>query len=509
MGTGGGRLSQLQSTVTRGSHRSKLVLAALAGALVASGHAPIGLSFNAAIGFTLLFWLALGATVRQAAWIGWASGVGHFGLALAWIVEPFLVDVATHGWMAPFALFFLASGLALFWAGGMALGAFLSSGPWRRALALATSLALFELARGYLLTGFPWALPAYTLAETSAFQLLALLGPYGLTWLWLLCGAAVAALLATRSSVLWLAMLPVPGMLIGLAGALTLNILPEPDEDGPLVRLVQPNAAQHEKWDPEKIPLFLNRQLEFTAAEGAPAAVIWPETAIPYFLESAGPLLEEISARSGGAPVVIGAQRGDVQGVYNSLAVVSGGQATAVYDKHHLVPFGEYMPVRPVSRWLGLVGLAALDRAGYTPGPGPRVVEVEGLGSLLPLICYEAVFPQHSRFDGPRPRALMQITNDAWFGTWSGPFQHLDQARARAIEQGLPMVRVANTGVSAVITARGEVTAALSLGLAGYLDAALPGAAPATPYARSGDAPLAVAIFVALAFAGAFRKNRN
>ena len=183
------------------------------------------------------------------------------------------------------------------------------------------------------------------------------------------------------------------------------------------------------------------------------------------------------------------------------------GEVAATYDKHHLVPFGEFFPLGEYASRIGLRGLAASDGAGYAPGPGPRVIEVPGVGPALPLICYEAVFPRDTR-SAIRPRLILHITNDAWFGTFAGPYQHLAQARARAIEQGLPVMRAANTGVSAAIDAGGRVLGSLPLGVAGHIDARLPAALPPTPYARTGDAPLAIVLAFGLALAGLGRLRR-
>jgi apolipoprotein N-acyltransferase len=260
-----------------------------------------------------------------------------------------------------------------------------------------------------------------------------------------------------------------------------------------MLRLVQPNAEQGLKWDPDQARLFFDRQLSFTAAGSRPDLVIWPETAVPYLLEE-NPVVGELIAEAGrGSPVAVGVQRVKGRQFWNSLAVIGpGGRVTANYDKHHLVPFGEYIPFGDVLYdWLGLVAFAARQGNGYSPGPGPVVLDLGGnLGKALPLICYEAIFPQDLRAAPERADWILQITNDAWFGTWSGPFQHLAQAQLRAIEQGLPLVRVANTGVTAVIDARGRTVDSLPMGEAGYLDARLPGALPATPYARWGEGPV-------------------
>ena len=261
-----------------------------------------------------------------------------------------------------------------------------------------------------------------------------------------------------------------------------------------LVRLVQPNAAQAVKWDQGLADQHLGRLLDLTA-EGIPADLtIWPETASPYMLEYAPSVAGMITAASGGRPVAVGIQRESGGRFFNSLRVLQGeGEEVALYDKHHLVPFGEYMPFGDaLYRWFGITAFAAQAGATYSAGPGPAVLDLGAMGRVLPLICYEAVFPRLVNAAPERADWMLQVTNDAWFGIQTGPFQHADQARLRAVEQGLPLIRVANTGITAVIDARGRVMADLPFGTQGVLDSKVPGALPPTAYARWGDLPLAL-----------------
>ena len=458
------------------------------GAIMATGQAPFGLWWLALPALALLLRHLSLQPPAGAAWMGWFAGAGYFAVALNWIVSPFLVDIARHGWMAPFALTFMACGLALFWAAacGVALH---SRAPL---VALVAALATAELARGYVLTGFPWALIGHVWIDTPPAQIAALIGPSGLTLLTL----AAAALAASLRPVL----VAGAAALVASLWAYGMWQLAQPDPAAPRVtlRLVQPNAPQGAKWDPDQARHFLDLLLAATAAPpthvlGPPDLVIWPETALPYLIEG-NPELPALIGQSGnGAAVVVGLQR--VEGVrgWNSLQVFApDGAVLATYDKHHLVPFGEYIPLADLADdWLGISALAARTGNAFSAGPGPQVLDLGPLGKVLPLICYEAVFPQDLR-GTERPNWLMQITNDAWFGTLTGPFQHAAQARLRAVEQGLPLVRVANTGVTEVVDARGRVTASLPFGTQGFLDAALPGPLPATPYVRWGEVPVLV-----------------
>jgi apolipoprotein N-acyltransferase len=451
------------------------------GAVMASGQAPLGWWWLSLPALALFLHLVASAP-RGRGWLAWFGGAAYFAAALAWIVEPFLIAPEVYGWMAPFAVVFLSFGLALFWAMA-SLGA---RGRFPL-IGLALGLTVAELARGYVLTGFPWAMIGHVWIGHAPAQVAALIGPSGLTLFTLL----VAALLAQRRVV---PMALAAGLVAaGFGFGMWREAQPEPAPRLAILRLVQPNAEQGLKWDPDQARLFFDRQLSFTASGARPDLVIWPETAVPYLLEE-NPVVGELIAEAGrGSPVAVGVQRVEGRQFWNSLAVIgSGGRVTANYDKHHLVPFGEYIPFGDVMyAWFGLVAFAAQQGNGYSPGPGPAVLDLGGtLGKALPLICYEAIFPQDLRAAPERADWILQITNDAWFGTWSGPFQHLAQAQLRAIEQGLPLVRVANTGVTAVIDARGRIVDSLPMGEAGYLDARLPGALPPTPYARWGEGPV-------------------
>jgi apolipoprotein N-acyltransferase len=374
------------------------------------------------------------------------------------------------------------------------------------ALGFVGGLGLIELARGYVLTGFPWAQPGHVLIDTPLLHWASYLGSLGLTALVLLAAVALwAAMTGTRRALLALGAMailwPVGALLTPEAGA-----APE----AATVRLIQPNAPQHEKWDPDKIQGFFDRQLAFSAAGERPDLIVWPETAVPVMLERAASTLEVISEAAGGVPVVVGLQRRDEMRLYNTLALVeAGGSVAAVYDKHHLVPFGEYMPYGDHLAQFGIHGMAAKNGQGFSSGPGAQVIEMGALGRALPLICYEGVFAQDLRAAPGRADFILLITNDAWFGKFSGPYQHLAQARLRSAEFGLPMVRVANTGVSAMIDATGRITAALPLGEAGWRDAALPPPLPPTLYARLGDSPMlgVFLVFLALSRLGHSRRR--
>lgn len=483
-----------------------LGLAALTGALVGTGQAPLSFWWLALPALCWLMWqISAEAGLRGALWRGWLAGAGYFAATMFWIIEPFLIDVPRHGWMAPFALVFMALGMALFWAGAAGLAVALGGASRRRRiLALAVALPLGALLRGSLFTGFPWALIGHIWIGTPVMQLAAYVGPVGLTFF--------TTLLAALPLVIRQGPVRVGGVLVSLillGGAMWVGLWrldhPAPDPATPIqVRLLQPNASQRLKWNSELAEMFFRRQLDLTAAPGMPPPdlIVWPETAVPWLLDRAAPALEAMAAAAGGTPIATGIQRRDGPRYYNSLAVLGpSGQVDALYDKHHLVPFGEYVPYGDVLSRFGLRGFAAREGAGYSPGPGPRLIDLGPLGNVLPLICYEAVFPQDLRTPD-RADWILQITNDGWFGNISGPYQHLAQARLRAVEQGLPLLRSANTGITAVIDAQGRILQSLVLNTAGKIDAPVPGALPPPLYARSGDRPiLALLLLLALALA--------
>jgi apolipoprotein N-acyltransferase len=483
----------------------RVALGAGLGVAMAAAQPPLSLPWVLFFALPPLFWLLAGCGGwRPAALLGWSAGTGYFAAALFWIVEPFQVDSEAHGWMAPFALAGMAGGLALFWALAFGVAGALGRDGWRGALGLACLLTLAEVARTHVLTGFPWALVGYAWVETPVMQAASLIGVHGVGFLTLVAALApaVAAGRAGRGAGVAVAVLLV-GLGWGWGAARLAAPVPERAELY-VVRIVQPNAPQHLKWRADMQALYYERHLALSAAEpgpaGPPDVVLWSETAVPFVLGYADGYQAEI-VEAAGVPVILGIRRvevePDAERWFNALAVLGeGGRAKAVYDKHHLVPFGEYIPFNDLVARLGLPGLETLTRGGFTPGEGPRLVGAPGVPPFLPLVCYEAIFPHQMTAPEGRPEWLVQVTNDAWFGTLAGPYQHFAQNRVRAIEQGLPLARAANTGISAMVDPMGRVVAGLELGVAGQVDAALPAALAPTPYARAGDAPVLATILI-------------
>ncbi len=475
-------------------YRTQLLICALIGVMGGLGQTPFDVWPLTMIMLALLFGIIRYApSAGRAAMLSWAMGTGYLMFSFSWLVEPFLVDAARHGWMAPFALILFSLWMASYW---LIVGyvTFKSKGY---ALAFIATVVLNEAVRTFAFSGFPWAQVGHVLIDTGWLHWSSYGGSLGLTALVAMSGAAIwYAVENNWKTAIGLIALP------SVLSALSPMVAPEAPAtaDAPTIRLVQPNAPQHEKWDPEMIPIFFDRQLSFTAAEPTgpkPDLIVWPETSIPVAFEYATASLSAIAEEAQGTPVIAGIQRFDGESYFNSLIrIVEDGEVTTVYDKHHLVPFGEFMPFGDFLARFGIFGLAATG--GYQAGPGPQVIDMGPLGSTLPLICYEGLFPHDVGGYDTRPDFLLMITNDAWFGEFSGPYQHLAQARLRSAEQGLPMIRVANTGVSAIIDATGQVTHSIDLGETGWLDAPLPPALPKTVYARLGDMPIIALTLVLL-----------
>lgn len=473
---------------------ARLLVPFVLGAVGALGHEDLPFNILAIFASLVLAGLLMPLRAKSAAWFGWLFGLGYFAITLRWLVEPFLVDVARHGFMAPFAIFLMAGGLALFWAAAFGTARRIAGqGAWAMLL-LPVTLALAELARGHVLSGFPWGMASYTLIGSVGDVWFAWVGPYGTSFLLFAVAGITAFCLYRGWTLIWPALVVVLFATIGLQAVTPVA----PDPSAQTVRLVQPNAPQHQKWDREWMPVFFDRAVQLTREGDAADVVIWPETSVPALLEYADPWLEEMARAARGAPIVAGIQRRTGDAFYNSAILLEGPTTVAaISDKAHLVPFGEYIPLAWLLEPIGL-GVIVEQVAGFERGMGDGMMQVEGLGRVRVLICYEGIFPEDMQTGGPRADILMIITNDAWFGNFAGPRQHLIQAQARAIEQGLPVIRAANTGISAVIDARGTVVDSLALNEAGYLDSALPRALPPTLYSRIGDIPLIVLLLASM-----------
>lgn len=470
-------------------------LATMLGALAAAALPPVHAVIALAVAMPPLIWLIDGAPgPRRAFADGWWFGLGYFIAGLYWISYSLLVDGDRFAWMIPFAVLGIPALLAIY-IGLVAVVTRYAPPGWTRIVAFAAAWTLAEWLRGVLFTGFPWNLlgTVWTLAD-APLQFAAIGGVLGLGLITAFMAAAPAALsLAgpSRWAVPALAA-TVMGLLWG-GGAARLAGAEDGTVPGVMLRLVQPNIAQRLKWRRELRDSHLARYLELSRqpATRPITHLIWPESAMP-FLVSEDHARRRIMAATipPGGLLLTGALRRDrgpdgAVRLWNSLHVIDrGGRILATYDKAHLVPFGEYVPLR------GILGFAKVTagRTDFSAGPGARLITLPGLPPVRPLICYEAIFSGETVGPGARPGWLLNLTNDAWFGVSSGPYQHFAAARLRAVEHGLPLVRAANTGISGIIDGYGRVRAKLGLDRAGVIDGPLPNTlSTRTVYAGLGD----------------------
>ena len=441
---------------------------------------------------------------RDAALTGWAFGFGHLFVGLYWIGYAFLVDAEAHAWQMPFAMVLLPAGLALYFAGAAALCMFAWRPGVQRVFMFTVMFFAAEWLRGHLFTGFPWNLPGYGWAASPAvLQSTSVLGVYGLSLLTLLFGASFA-LLASRGRAWWLnAAMTLLFVVLWAGGEMRLSAATDATVAGVRLRLVQPSTPQPEKYAPENRLRNWRRLIDLSSLpiQQQPTHIIWPEAAPPVLLD--GPeVLADIATLTGESRVLMTGQvriadESGSRNSYNSFAIFGAqGKLTGTYDKFHLVPFGEYVPGGPLLRTIGISEIAA--STGFSSGPGPRTMTVPGAPPVGPLICYEIIFPGEVTA-APRPEWLVNVTDDSWFGPDTGPMQHLLIARVRAMEEGLPIVRAANSGISAVIDSHGRIRASLALGARDVVDSDLPVALSPTVFVRYGNVILLTLLLMCMA----------
>jgi apolipoprotein N-acyltransferase len=498
--------------LSRGWRRA--LIAFLAGALSSSALAPVHAWPVLFATFPALVWMLDGSVpgargIFEAAATGWSFGFGYFLAGLYWIGFAFLVDAKTFGWLLPFAVVALPAGMAVYTGLGLAAARLCwTKGPWR-VLTLAVMLTMSEWLRGHLFGGFPWNAYGYALASPLALaQAAALIGIWGLTFVavFVFASPAVLADETARKRQRWFLPILSAAILAGMAGwgAVRLARTPTTFAPGLRLRVMQPNLSQDEKFNYSAKQQVMDRYVTLSnrpANAGAAGLdgvtyLIWPESAFPFFLAREPGALAQIAELlpretvliTGGARIANRVKPSGSVRAYNSVYVIDHeGSILAIYDKVHLVPFGEFLPFQEFLERLGFMQLTKVQ-GGFVAGARRKALQVREGPPFLPLICYEIIFPDEAVPRGERPRWLLNLTNDGWFGNSSGPYQHFDQARVRAIEQGLPLVRAANTGISAVVDPVGRVIEQLPLGTEGVLDGALPQPLEPTSYLRFGDA---------------------
>lgn len=497
-------------------------LALLAGLAAALAHPPFGL-LPGLLGYALLLWLLDAVDgprpLRSAFFRGWLTGLSYFGLSTWWIAEAFMVDAANQGWMAPFAVAAMAAGMALFWGLAAVLYRLIRPPGARRVLVFAGTFAALEWTRGHILTGFPWNLPGETWRAGSAVsQIAALVGAYGLTWITLAIAAAPAVWregkrgrIAVGAALAGLVVLFAGGWLLRAAST------PAPGQPPTTVRVVQADIPQESKWDAGRFAQIVQAYVSLTARPyaGKPAdLVVWPEGALPlaindYMVPGSWVRQAIVDALKPGQVMLLGGYRyegtPDKPVYYNSLVALrrtaNDVEVVGIYDKHRLVPFGEYLPADALMTKLGVKSLAHLGD-GFAAGPAPRPLRIAPNLLVQPLICYESLFPRLAE-PAPGVRAIVNVSNDAWFGVTSGPLQHLNLASYRAIETGLPLVRATPTGVSALIDAQGRIlpNTRLNLGESGVIDGNVPNVGSPTLFSRLGHWPFGLLLLVSSAAA--------
>jgi apolipoprotein N-acyltransferase len=501
----------------------RAALSVALGALTALTQAPFHLFAIGFVTFPLLVWLldgAVGATpgkasgaLRAAFRIGWLFGLGYFAAGIWWLANALLVEAPEFAWAIPLAVLGLPAVLAVFYGAACALARLAWSDGVGRIAALAAAFGLAEWARSFILTGFPWNAIGYALMPSPVLmQSAAIGGIFAVSAFAVLVFALPAQLAARRGAAITAVALCI--VLVGAHAGFGIWRLAQAGDlavardDAPVIRLVQPAIAQEQKMDREARAATFQTLLDLTALDAAPDEapavgdqaeaqgpasgrapdiVVWPETSVPYLLTrdaaalaSIGEtLLPEQMLLAGAVREEPGEQAGSVTGrYYNSvMAVTTGGVIAGAADKVHLVPFGEYLPFADLLSAIGLRAVAAADR-GYSAAPARTTITLQGGLTVLPLVCYESIFPKLAvPPSGQRVDAIVNVTNDAWFGRTPGPWQHLHQTRLRAVETGLPIIRVANNGISAVVDPQGRIVARIGHDVRAVADAPLPDAA--------------------------------
>ena len=522
--------------------RRRLIAFAL-GAVSALAMAPFDAWPVLFLTFPALVWLIDGTGVGRfggvtaAAATGWWFGFGYFLAGLYWIGYAFLVDAPTFGWLLPVAVIGLPAVAAIYMAFGVALARMLWMRGAMRIFSLGVSLTASEWMRGHLFTGFPWNAFGYALTTPLPLaQGVSVLGIWGYTFIAVVVFASPATLTddpaETRRPCLPLALGIAALVALGGFGAWRLERTPTRLVEGVHLRIMQPNLQQDVRFNYSARHEVMSRYLALSTRASAPppqgsqsqdtqsptpalgdtTQLIWPESPFPFFLMREADALAQITnLLSPKAVLITGAMRlvdpdnPAQSGVYNSIYVIDhSGSIAAVYDKVHLVPFGEYLPFEQILERIGLQELTE-QRGGFLAGDRHRLVAVPGAPEALPLICYEIVFAGEVRPHGKRPGWIVNVTNDGWFGISTGPYQHFQQARVTAIELGLPLARAANTGISGVVDPVGRIINSLPLGSEGVVDSGLPHAIGATIYARFGDVP--AGLFVGIILIAVLRRR--
>ncbi len=502
--------------------QKKRVMAFLAGAFLSLAFAPIYFFLALPISFSIFYFLLEEerGKKREVFWLGFFFGFGHFLCGIYWIAISLLIDAAQFGWLIPFALTIIPSALACYF-GLLALSykfllkKFQINFAYQKLLVFSLLFVIAEVLRSNLFSGFPWNLLGYAwMFEPHFAQLGSVFGIYGLSFFAVLIGLSPTLFWKRKSSVgdkIFAAFLLCFFLVNFLFGYFYIDDKKIITDSDTKIRLIQANIKQEMKWaDGQKRDNFL-KHIYATNQKNIDDidVVIWSETSVPYVINDDEALLEYMRQAVPNKGILITGglrlKRNELEekkfpDVWNSIFVVSNAGITQHYDKHHLVPFGEFVPLH---RYLSFLYLSeAVDAItgggkGFSEGEGPQTLMAESF-TFSPLVCYEAIFSSEVVDKKHLPDIFVNLTNDAWFGNSSGPYQHFDMARMRAIEYGIPLIRVAGTGISALVDPFGRVVAKLGLNEEGMIDMKLIKNSQTTIYATYGQLPFLILFFLTL-----------
>lgn len=468
--------------------KKRFFLSFFLGCILTLAFAPVFFVPAAVIALALHLWqLDFAKNKKDAFWLGWWLGWGHFASGLYWISFALLTDAEKFWWLVPFAVLGLPAVIAIYIGlVSVSVHIFKLSG-WQKVLLFSIMWTSFEVVRGYAFTGFPWNLLGYIwVFSDSMLQITSIGGIWLLSFISVLCLAMPYLLLSKRNMSILLSfkrLVPVSLCLlilifVFLFGKLRLDRAESEYVEGVSLRIVQANIPQTNKWDVSHRRKIVDKYFEMSGRAGSPTHIIWPESALPFFIKEGSPLvaaLQNLAPESGA--IITGSMHGEfdqngfLSSIYNSAHIISKKNGIEkVYNKHHLVPFGEYVPLR------GILPIEKITHGSlnFSEGRGVVTINAESFVPFSPLICYEAIFPGAVASDENYPQAMINVTNDAWYGNSSGPYQHFYMVKTRAVEQGVPLIRAANTGISGVFDAYGRIVQRSNLSEEFVLDEKLP-----------------------------------
>ncbi len=499
--------------------KSKFFQAICAGALCNLAFAPFHFFVATIASIAIFFALCQKTTSRKEDfWLGWCYGFGYFVFGVYWISISLLVDAQSFAWLIPFALTLIPSVLALYFAMlsssfNFVIKKFSFTKNYEKFLIFAIFWTVCEILRAFLFTGFPWNLLGYVwMFSDTAIQISSVFGVWGLSFFAVLVSLLpIIYFTKDRSKqdltfVVTIILLVIANFIFGYCRIADTKIA---NDKNLKLRLVQGNIRQEMKWDArEKYHNFI-KHIKMTNSEDSSdiAAVIWSETSVPYTIDESSEIVEQLklavpNRSNGDGMLVTGGIRlksdggENIENVWNSVFVINKNGIAASYDKHHLVPFGEYVPLQ---KYLPFVQKVTKGAIGFSEGEGPKTIRGD-LISISPLLCYEVIFPDKIIDRNDRPDLLVNLTNDAWFGNSTGPYQHFDMAKMRAVEYGIPLARVANTGITAFFDPFGRVISKINLNQEGIIDVDLVKNLEPTIYSRYCFAPLLLLVSFLIIF---------